>query len=315
MILIISINYDQLTSKICMWLLHNNAKFKILTGEDIVRLIKIKNDSMILKNITRDYEIDLKNVTKILYRQGDISIFPNIEEDEDVNLTNFLNRENTITRQLFYHKIKQIDHLGHPQLADLNKLILLEKAKKIKLLVPNYIFTTLKTDVLAFYSKHSDIITKTILPSYTFEKEGYNYFSYTELISQLDIKRLDTNFHPTFFQRLIPKKIDIRVFYLDNEFYSIAIISQNNSNTTIDSRNYDRKLPNRQIPFLLPKSLKNKLQNLISDINLKYCSIDLIYGTDKQFYFLEINPIGQFGNVSYFGNYHLEKKMAEILCV
>jgi D-alanine-D-alanine ligase-like ATP-grasp enzyme len=44
--------------------------------------------------------------------------------------------------------------------------------------------------------------------------------------------------------------------------------------------------------------------------NLDCGSIDLIYSTDEKYYFLEVNPVGQFGMVSYPCNYQLEKKIA-----
>jgi len=314
MILVITINHDPITINICMWLLHFKKSFNIYSIEDTVRVIRVENGSMVIKNITRGYELDLKNVDKILYRQGDVISPPTTQKNQDKNLFDFITRENVTLRQFFYHKIKQINHLGHPQLADLNKLIVLEKAIQFGILVPDYLFSSKKSDLIAFKAKHSEIITKTILPAFHFDREDNRHSTFTELLNKQDLERLKSNFHPTFFQKLIPKKFDVRVFYLFNKFSTIAIISQNNSQTQIDSRHYDRVLPNRQIPLQLPKNLEKKLQNLISDLHLKYCSIDLIYGIDKQFYFLEINPIGQFGNVSYFGNYYLEKEMAKTLC-
>ncbi|MBL7912635.1 MAG: grasp-with-spasm system ATP-grasp peptide maturase [Bacteroidia bacterium] len=314
MILLISIDHDPITPSICQWLLHMKKPFKILYGEDVVRLVKIEGDSMVIKNITGGYEIDLNSISKIFYRQGDILITPEIHKEHSDNVVDFLTKENKIIRQYLYHKIKQIDHLGHPQLADLNKLIILDKASKFNLLIPEYIFTSQKSDLVSFRETHKQVITKIILSSYSYEVSGNNYFSYTEELTRDDVASLGENFHPTFFQKLITKKFDVRVFFLDNKFYSIAVVSQNNDQTKIDSRNYDRALPNRQIPFQLPESVQKKLQALIVDLNLKYCSIDLIYGHDKKIYFLEINPIGQFGNVSYFGNYHLDKKISELIC-
>lgn len=47
-------------------------------------------------------------------------------------------------------------------------------------------------------------------------------------------------------------------------------------------------------------------------LNINMGSVDLLKASDGDIYFLEINPVGQFGLVSNFCNYHLEKN-AEFL--
>lgn len=42
-------------------------------------------------------------------------------------------------------------------------------------------------------------------------------------------------------------------------------------------------------------------------------SLDILYSNDNNFYFLEVNPVGQFDYVSYFGNFNLYKLTAEKL--
>lgn len=51
----------------------------------------------------------------------------------------------------------------------------------------------------------------------------------------------------------------------------------------------------------------------MNSLNLNTGSIDLIVDTQDNYYFLEINPVGQFGMVSQPCNYYLEKKVAEYL--
>lgn len=89
--------------------------------------------------------------------------------------------------------------------------------------------------------------------------------------------------------------------------------SQNNHRTSTDFRNYDSVEPNRNTPFKLPASFENKLKLLCEHIGLNFCSIDVLLDRDYQLYFLEINPVGQFGMVSMPCNYHIEKIIAEKL--
>ena len=314
MILIITNNSDPVTSRICTWLLHYKKDFRIISDEDHVDILRIESGSMLLENLTRGYTLELHEVRNILYRQGDIVLSKNKFKAPDLDLNDFLKRERWVLQEFLYSKIRQIPHLGHPQQADLNKLVILEKAAKYNLEVPAYIFTSSKIDLLNFKSQHTQIITKIIQPGYFYSKENVRYSCYTELLDQDEIDAFDTSFHPTFFQKFVSKKFDVRVFYLDGKFYSLAIMSQANAQTKVDFRIYDTELRNRNIAFQLPASIEADLRNLVLDLKLDYCSVDFVYGEDKKFYFLEINPIGQFGNVSYFGNYHLEKKIAELLC-
>ena len=313
MILIITKNNDAVTSRICYWLIYFKKEFKIISEEDELELIDLKKESLLINNVSRNYTLNLNYVTKTLYRQGDMYINRDIMLKDKSHLSDYLNRERYVLQDFIYNKINEIDHFGHPQQANLNKLIVLEKALKYNLLVPEYIYTSSKSSLISFNRKHPKIITKSILPAYSMNIENSLFASYTELLNAKDIHELNEKIYPTFFQKLINKIFEIRVFYLNNDFYAVAIISQNNLKTQIDYRKYDAEHPNRNIPFKLPPDIKNHLKKLIKDLSLKYCSIDLIYGEDRKFYFLEINPIGLFGNVSYFGNYFLEMKMAKLL--
>ena len=99
-------------------------------------------------------------------------------------------------------------------------------------------------------------------------------------------------------------------FYMDGEFYSMAILSQADESTKVDFRKYNGAKPNRFIPYELPQIIKDQLTTLLNSLELNTGSIDLLVDESDNFYFLEINPVGQFGMVSLPCNYFLEKKVA-----
>jgi len=100
---------------------------------------------------------------------------------------------------------------------------------------------------------------------------------------------------------------------MNNRFFSCAIFSQNNEKTKIDFRNYDSNNPNRTPPINLPEDLKKKIKSFMSDISLNCGSLDLIYSKSKKFYFLEVNPDGQFSQVSIPCNFNIEREIAALL--
>jgi glutathione synthase/RimK-type ligase-like ATP-grasp enzyme len=114
-------------------------------------------------------------------------------------------------------------------------------------------------------------------------------------------------------QEKLDKKYELRVFFLNEEFYAMAIFSQNASDTSVDFRNYKDKKQNRTVPYTLPYNIHVCLLKFVKETNLNTGSIDIVVTTDNRFVFLEVNPVGQFGMVSYPCNYHLEKKVATYL--
>jgi hypothetical protein len=93
----------------------------------------------------------------------------------------------------------------------------------------------------------------------------------------------------------------------------MAIFSQNNEMTRVDFRRYDYQKPNRQVPYLLPKNIQEKLSMLMERLGMTSGSIDMIKNIEGNYTFLEVNPVGQFGMISLPCNYYLEKKVCETL--
>jgi ATP-GRASP peptide maturase of grasp-with-spasm system len=195
-----------------------------------------------------------------------------------------------------------------------NKLQVLDIAVKFGLNVPNYLVTNSKIKMLEFYNKNSKkVITKDIKNPFRLNAKKYTLTTYTEIITEQRLQTIPATFYPSFFQVLIKKEYEVRVFYLDKEIYSMAIFSQNDKKTKVDFRHYNINTPNRCVPMNLPIELKIKIQKIMCNLKINCGSIDLIKSTDGLFYFLEINPFGQFGMISHPCNYQLEKKIAQKL--
>jgi len=117
----------------------------------------------------------------------------------------------------------------------------------------------------------------------------------------------------SYIQKEIIKEYEIRTFFIEKKYYSMAIFSQGNTNTNEDFRNYDKIKPNRMIPYILPKLIEDKLNLLMDKLKLNTGSVDIIKSIEGIYYFLEINPSGQFGMTSIPCNYNLHKLTAQHL--
>ena len=179
---------------------------------------------------------------------------------------------------------------------------------------PPTVITTTKKELVDFYRINGKIITKPISYTPTFTQDNNSYTNNgTHLVNINDIEELDDTFSPTCFQKYIDKQFEVRVFYLKGKLYSMAIFSQMNEKTKIDFRNYDYGNPNRTVPYQLPKSIEEKIKKILLYLKYDTCSIDIIYSTDNEYYFLEINPSGQFEWLSENCNYYIEKDIAKYL--
>lgn len=98
---------------------------------------------------------------------------------------------------------------------------------------------------------------------------------------------------PMIAQNEILKKYDVRVTVVANKVFATSIWSQEYQETTIDWRKgSNTNLKHRIID--LPNELQSKCTLLVSMLNLKFGAIDFICDANNNFWFLEINPNGQF---------------------
>lgn len=191
-----------------------------------------------------------------------------------------------------------------------NKTEALKIAKKNGITIPDTLITTLKKDVREFKEKHKNIITKPIKDVSFIEYNDVEIKMYTKTVSDKDIENMPESFFPCLFQNQIDKVFELRVFFIEDSYYTMAIFSQEDDKTKVDFRNYNVKKPNRNIPFLLPKDIELKLKKTMTELGLNTGSIDLIIDSANNYLFLEVNPVGQLGMVSVGGNYNLEKEIA-----
>ncbi len=196
---------------------------------------------------------------------------------------------------------------------EIEKLDMLHACVGLSISIPDTLITDNLGDVKKFLEQHGSIICKPAKNPFintTVGSASIRFSGPTELITRANVDELPETFIACLFQKYIPKKIEIRSFYLGGQFYSMAIFSQSNPKTQIDFRNYDHQKPNRVVPYTLPVSLRNKLQKLMTRLEMSSGSFDLILTPDNKYFFLEVNPIGQFQWVSRNCNYFLEKLIA-----
>jgi ATP-GRASP peptide maturase of grasp-with-spasm system len=323
MVIIISINGEISTNDVIRWLrkfnekvirinfgdfmngnynisvrMSNNNFLISFNGEEIDQDM-LKNSSVWLRKLSRFFSInDAKNLKEKMP-----GISPHIEKEF-----------NTFSNSLMY-LLKDARFLCTVEAKDLNKMDVLKLAKEAGLKIPDTILTNSKVELSEYLKEHGKCITKCITDgiSIGLGDDDY-YFLSTSLLSQENLKNIPDFFVPSIVQNYIEKEFEIRIFYLDGQFFSVAIFSQQREHTKIDFRMIDKdKQSVRMTPFELPEEIKSKIRQLMKKLNLNTGSIDMIYTPQKEYYFLEVNPAGQYMWVDYYGNYYIDKHIAKFL--
>jgi ATP-GRASP peptide maturase of grasp-with-spasm system len=313
-------NHDPSTLEVQEWLNYYNADYVRINGIDLLENFQYTSHSSFLPEGKKD-KVNIvwfrRWLDESLGEKMSLHEFPQDIELSNQNLLKYyeyIQGEIRVLNAVFFRSFQDKYWLSHPRDLQVDKINVLEIAKNIGLNVPEYLITNSKDELLKFKGKY-DLISKNLREVQYFTSNNREYVSCTKTV-EVDsefISKLDRLFFPSFFQRMIPKEYELRVFFLGTDFFPMAIFSQLDEKTKVDFRNYNLKKPNRCVPYHLETDLKTKLINLASALKLETGSIDLIKSTDGEYYFLEVNPIGQFGMTSSPCNYQIEKKLAKYL--
>jgi ATP-GRASP peptide maturase of grasp-with-spasm system len=325
MIIIWSNSKDGVTAEVVRWLeflSSNEIIIRINTDIDKLNFIKFDNTNQEFILEKDKIFFNLYDCNSFWYRRGNTSNFiSNIKEISNnyyeglrKSIQNRIILEYDILNDFiltFLEENSKIKINSHINSAP-NKLSVLRLAKEKGLSVPNSYIVTSKEELKIILKKENEIITKSMSDGIYYFDNNFSFYTYTELINR-QLINIPHSFSPSFFQTNIEKKFEVRTFFLENDYYSMAIFSQKNKQTQVDFRKYDETLPNRCVPFDLPQHIIVKLQDLFRELKMNSGSVDFIVDKNDEFYFLEINPVGQFSMVSYPCNYYLEKKIAQYL--
>jgi ATP-GRASP peptide maturase of grasp-with-spasm system len=313
-IFVLASDYDQSTSDVLNWLL---LKKSCIVRFDYTKEFKVNEVIINKKRIEVKFNYgnnnySTKSILSFWFRRGTI-ISESIKLPHTIHagIKWYMNEEKKSVNDFFIYELDKKAPINKISRGDINKLLQLSIALSCGLEIPNTLLSTNSTSVRNFMSSNIKIISKSIQVPFGIVNKNKSYTLYTSTINDRDLSQ--NTFFITKFQKQIEKQYEIRIFFLKNELYPMAIFSQENSKTKIDFRNYDISFPNRCVPYKLPFGIENKIKKFIKKICLTSGSIDMIVDVKNKFYFLEVNPVGQFNMVSKPCNYYIEEKIANTL--
>lgn len=188
-----------------------------------------------------------------------------------------------------------------------SKLYQLKLAKECNLYIPK---TIVSNSVPKSIEKNKKYIIKSIDTAY-FITDDEEMFMYSSLIDGSELIASNLNLAPVFIQEYIFPKIDIRVTVVGKDIYAVKILNKNKEGIKYDWRKSQKDLLVYE-SFKLPTSIEEMILKMMGNLNLNFAGIDLILSGTK-YYFLEINPTGEWGWLVSTSNLAIDKSIVKLL--
>lgn len=260
-------------------------------GTSISLSLDFDNRSFKLFDHNLKIEVNLKDFTAVYFRRPEIPKVHNSKLSAGEN--NFIQGELIYSLEGIYKLLQDaywISPLYSIREAE-NKIFQLELAKKIGFEIPSSLVTTIPELAVKFYKKNErDCIIKPIKTG-LIEDSSEPKVIFTSKLKDIESELNRIQVCPTYFQKSIKKKADIRVTVIGNTLFPALIHSQDVKESLTDWRKSDKPLKHSSIE--LPKSLTEKCILLLKSLKLRFAAIDFILDSTGNYIFLEINPNGQ----------------------
>lgn len=256
----------------------------------------------------------LSEIKSVLYRKpGNIPVII-----DDIGQKEFAEKEiQELLEQLYfclpnsfwvnnYSSLKRARH----------KYLQLDLAKSMGMKIPKTLITNSPTTVKDFYKLcHERMVYKTMFSPVIKMNEGFELWRVpTTLIDRSLLDQIDLiSMTGGIFQEYIEKKFEIRTTIIGNNVFSAKINSQQEQSAMIDWR--EAVASNKVLveKFTLPKHINDSCLSFVKSLNLNFGALDLIVTPKNEYYFLEINPNGQWLWVEDFTRQPLLATMTKLL--
>jgi hypothetical protein len=190
------------------------------------------------------------------------------------------------------------------------------RAKNHGVAVPDTIVTTSPSTARSFCQMHDwDIVVKPLgYGEIRNDGQEVGQVVYTNVLDRsLDPTLSMVANCPTLFQKHLSKEIDIRATVIGSTCIAVALHSQENSFSAVDCRRNDM-VGMRYSPIVLPTSVRDSLLSLTSSYRLYFAAIDLVLDREGSYWFLELNPSGQWAWLEQLVGVPICAALLECLC-
>lgn len=229
--------------------------------------------------------------------------------DEDYQRI-FINEYNCLR----YNLITSLEHLPwiNPYEAekkiDGNKIHQLKTARKNQLRVPETLFSNDAEKITSFFYRHCNGKAVAKLHGVMSKSMTGEHMLSTMIIEEGSLESIeDIAYCPMIFQPYIEKSYELRIVYVDGVFFTGKINNSENADWRIANSHYSWSA------YELPEHICLNLTAMMQEMGLCLGAIDMIRGKDGNYYFLEVNPQGEWGMLQKELNFPIAETIADYL--
>jgi hypothetical protein len=204
--------------------------------------------------------------------------------------------------------------INHPQANDAmeckpRQLLL---ASQIGFQVPDTVISNDPGEVRLLARKHRDRLVAKALYSPLIEEPDEDFFVFTNEINITDLSsEEDIRISPSIFQQSLRPKVDYRVTVVGETVLPVEVQDQGGEEYShIDWRT--KKTGLNFSACNLPPGIEEKCKNYVRVSGLIFGAIDLVRHDDK-FFFLEINPNGEWGWLQHPHGIPIAKALCDLM--
>lgn len=298
--LVVSSSVDFSTDLICIELHERKKKYLRLNRDsfrDYELSYSLQNQEMSIRANDDMYIIKKDNLRGVLFRAP---VFLRSHKNYNVNEQLYRSQWSSFIRNLIvFDRAKWINNPVKTYQSE-NKLFQLQCAKNAGLLTPKtFVGNVLPQNIIPT----NDYIIKS-LDTALFYDGSQEYFTYTSVVNGNEL--LDSNIKeaPVILQEFFEDKLDIRVTVIGNRLFPVSI-TKNGKNIYGDWRKNPKDVLQYK-PIMLPDDISDKITKLMRELGLIFGGVDLVY-TNKKYYFIEVNPTGEWGWLTHYSDIPFEK--------
>jgi glutathione synthase/RimK-type ligase-like ATP-grasp enzyme len=238
-------------------------------------------------------------------------------------LDKYIEAESEVFIRSLFQLLPDVTWVSDPENTRIanSKPFQLRVAKKMGFKIPRTVISNDPQVVLDFLKNNKDLrlIMKPVgTGHFRFSPEGnhQDLVVYTRIINPEEVQEninLVRNC-PVIFQEAIVEKIDIRITVVGRNVFAVSIHHDADAGAgsdNVDWRNH--KLNRIYKPFRLPEGLECLCRDYVEYFGLRFGVIDMCLSSDGEYYFLEINPQGQWVPSELVAGMPISQALADLL--
>jgi glutathione synthase/RimK-type ligase-like ATP-grasp enzyme len=295
MILILTDKFDVHADAIIKKLIEERIDY-FRMNLDVESLMKthVSFENFVWEIKTEMGEIFSNNISCVWCRRPFVELTLQEQGNSEIDFKIWKNEWNKTLLGL-YNSLKDLEWLNPLRKAykGENKYYQMDVARKVGFKFPETLISNNKTKITQFASEYDKVLFKLMSQEiYDLGDENFKGL-FTNVVTKNELEDFtEYGENPIVLQRYIDKEFEVRYTVVGDEHLVCKIDSQCSAKAKYDWRHYDiANTPHFSMEA--PDDIKHKVTLMLSELELEYGALDFIVTPENEWYFLEINCMGQ----------------------